>query len=174
MKIAYLPFGNDQQLIDMTTTVVETFHHGMFSFLQEQFDSKLRIHGNDIKILNSVKTSQQLYIFAHGSTGLDSIVDSSGNKLTVDNLVSQLVADGLSTDHKVIKLWACRGGDGGLTSTAARLKHAAKSQGFNNLTVYGYTQDLWSTSKGALASKQAGNSDDFKDAVRAKNVRVKF
>jgi hypothetical protein len=173
MKIAYLPFGNDDELLNMTRNVVRSFHRGALSLFQEQFHQTILVSDGVSKVLKKVRTGQQLYVFCHGDTGADAIFDSNGGQMSVDDLAWQLDADGLSTGHRVIKLWACRGG-AGPNSTAAQFKQALRNQGFNNVTVYGYTQDLWSDTKGVLASKQAGNSDDFADAVRAKNVRVRY
>lgn len=87
-----------------------------------------------------------IYLFGHGNKGLNDIYSSlnaSAKKMSVKELVGQL--DGiLDKNHKQIRVWTCFSGVGmrdgqGL---AGQLWQAMHNAGFNQLTVYGYTETI--------------------------------
>lgn len=159
-KIAYVPFA-DQGLRNYVSTTINTFNSGrMF----DRFKTPPRYHGGPI--LRDVGINTQVYVFGHGSPKSDVISDNSGNQLTMDELAVQLLSDGLSLAHKVIKLNACNGGTGGLQSMANKLLMAMRGAGFPAVKVYGYTENLYVKSWG---SQKHGTS-----GARAKDIRVKF
>lgn len=137
LKVGYLPFPADQQLIDMTERVI-VGHNA--SHRMDQFNAKL--HKPGTKALQGVLRIQQLYVFAHGTTGGDAVLDSTGGSMTLTDLAQQLRDQKLTTSIHKIKLWACEGGKGADTSMAKQFKDALVTAGFTNVTVYGYTKLL--------------------------------
>ena len=174
LKVMYCPFPTDNVLIGAAERIVRA-HNSKHTL--DQFRNKIVKSG--AKSLSDVMSVQQLYIIAHGAAGSDSIYSDTGTAMSVTALAKQLKTEGLTASIHKVKLYCCEGGSNGTNSTAALLKNALRTEGFNSVSTYGYTLCL---TQGALTDdghKMAVEADSSGKAIMstatgAKSVRQKF
>lgn len=173
LKVAYMPFPNDNQLLEMTRRVINGHND---SHKLDRFKKEFILAGADA--LSGVHSYQQVYIFAHGTCKGDSIMDSTGGSMTVQDLAKQLKDQKLTRRIGKIKLWICEGSAGGMDSTAAKFKDAIVLQGYRDTSVYGYSKLLASGMSSDGKHKYGGDYDwsthTWSNTQTAKNIRTKF
>lgn len=173
LKVAYMPFPGDTQLLQMTRRVINGHND---SHKADRFKKEFVLSG--AKALSGVHFYQQLYIFAHGTSGGDSILDSSGGSMTMQALAKQLKAEKLSTRIRKIKLWICEGAAGGMNSSAKIFADAIKTEGYSDTSVYGYSKLLASGMSDDKQHKYGGDYDwathTWSNTQTAKDIRVRF
>jgi hypothetical protein len=106
--------------------------------------SNLTLRGKIDRIhdLSSMSNDDVLYISAHHNKFLPHISDGE-SKMGVYELCDRLVDSGLKKPHKFIKLWICYGGYGLQQRQGFAYQFwytMNKIYGFNNLTVFAYTE----------------------------------
>jgi hypothetical protein len=173
LKIGYLPFPNDTELVEMATRVVNGHND---SHKADRFRKDMIKAGS--KALQGVNFYQQLYIFAHGTEGGDSIMDSTGGSMTMIDLAKQLKAEKLTTSIRKIKLWICEGSAGGMDSSAQIFKNAIVLEGYRSTAVFGYSKLLASGMSDDGKHKYGGDYDfgteTWSNTQTAKKLRSKF
>jgi len=181
-KIAFVPF-DDQEIRDMAQAVVDNFDRTtrFARMFRDKFDVRLRVYSATTPTpLKDVAQSAQVYIFGHGEAQAAHISGGNGmNMLTMPELAARLEEAGLKKDHKLVKLHACRGGEGGSGSMAYRLWDAMKTEGYNGVKVCGYHKYLASyvdesgNKLGAdLQFDASGQITDVSNETRQKDLRV--
>jgi len=164
-KVAYCPF-NDTDTVNLIAFNISKFHRG--NIFTSGFDKRVRKHDGRTAVLNDTSAKQQIYVFGHGSPRSDTIQDCSGNNISIDELAYRLLYDGMKASTRHLKLHSCSGGVGGGQSMAAKLKIALVGIGYMGITVYGYTEDLSTSTSGLFGFKRTVSGR------RAKNARVSF
>jgi hypothetical protein len=89
----------------------------------------------------------KVYIHIHGSDDAyyvsDSRADGSIKKYTPDELAALLMHEGLTTQIRDVRLYACASGEAGaIPAFADRLKVAMVSKGYSAVMVTGYLNDV--------------------------------
>jgi hypothetical protein len=92
--------------------------------------------------LSRVKTTEKLYVYAHGAAGIATRIggdrnDGSTKSYSAPELADLLVAEGLSKAHRDLRLYLCESGVGD-QPFALQLKNAMVARGYTSLTVTGY------------------------------------
>lgn len=173
LKVAYCPFPGDAVLTQACAQIIKSHNS---QHILDQFSRTVLTPGTDA--LEGVNMFQQLYIVAHGAPGQGSIYDDGGVPMTVTDLAKQLKAQKLTNSIRKVKLYCCNGGSQGLNSTASQLKAAMLLQGFNKVSVYGYTLLLAQGGLTDEGGKMSGDYDfgtrQWSNITRAKDVRVKY
>jgi hypothetical protein len=173
LKVAYLPFAADQQLKEMSERVVNG-HNDAHS--ADRFKKAMIFAGPNA--LEGVHFYQQLYIFAHGTAKGDSIMDSTGGSMTMQDLAQQLLDEKLTKRIRKIKLWICEGSAGGMDSSAQKFKDAIYILGYTSTSVYGYSKLLGSAMSGDGKHKYGGDYDwttqTWSNMSTASGLRSKF
>ena len=164
-KVAYCPF-NDVETANLALFNINKFHRG--HIFSSGFDKRVRMHNGKTAVLKDVSYKQQIYVFGHGAPKSDTIEDCSGNSITIEELAYRLLYDGMNPMTRHLKLHSCSGGVGGGQSMAAKLKIALVGIGYMGITVYGYTEDLSTSTSGLFGFKRTVSGR------RAKNARVQF
>lgn len=171
LKVMYVPFPNDAALISGADSIVKA-HNSVHKV--DRFRDEVVVPGT--KALSSVMRIQQLYIVAHGAHGSDSVYDNANTALSVADMAQQLLDQKLTTAIGKVKLFCCNGGAGGVSSTAKQFKDAMRTKGFNNVSVYGYTNmvDQGGLHEGHKWAYSNVVNDAAVNSTGAKDVRVKF
>jgi hypothetical protein len=172
MKYAYCPF-DDVTTVDAIRMNIEDFHKAsrFDRMFREHFDDNIRMWtAAKPRVLGDVWRISQVYIFGHGMPKADDIEAMDGTVVLIPELANRIAASGLSTSHRTIKLFSCNGGTGGSDSMAGKLwKELKDNHGFNQLTVYGYTDEM------VIGVNAAGHKIGASGAgARAQDIRVKF
>ena len=102
--------------------------------------------GAGFRCLSRVKTTEKLYVYAHGAAGEGKIGgnrnDGSSKRYSAQELANLLVAEGLSKAHQDLRLYSCESGVGDDQSFASQLKDAMVELGYRSLRVTGYQGDV--------------------------------
>ena len=176
-KVMLEIYEDDERLARFAQDVLRWHNHkSIFCNIpfRGMFDPVVRLPGPNS--LKTVAADQELYIVAHGRRGDPGFYNSEGGELNVYNVAHMLARSGLTKQIKTIKLYCCYSGstlEENMLSENYHMplghyfKQALLSLNFNQVTVYGYSKQLWNT-------KQAGTPkyDTSGTMLQDKNGRV--
>lgn len=140
--------------------------------------------------LRHLDPTTQLYIVGHGRMGQEtmgqhgrtSALRRPKTRITAEALADHLIQDGLSQNHRVIKVWACWSGvcmPGQQESYARRLARALYARGFRQCIVDGYagsvhvdTRRIPGSQRTKLTKNIALVMQLYEDEVKGKTMKL--
>jgi hypothetical protein len=127
--------------------------------------------GAGLGCLSRVKTTEKLYVYAHGAAEAGIIGgkrnDGLSKNYSVPELADLLVAEGLSKAHQDLRLYLCESGVGD-QPFALQLKNAMVARGYSSLTVTGYMGNV----KPSYARRQIKDSTAHGDGTEQEHKGV--